>query len=184
MTLDLTDDEKLALVAHLRHALEYDPFPYAPRGSIRSSGLSLWDRARLLDHRRDELRVHVAGLKAEGLMVGEAKRPAAGQGELHYAAVAAGHPPDPFRAEDPLSEVASVSSLHPQREALDSGVVTPEQPIQSWIFWEMPGAGQPNQYRVIHQAALRPESTAPGSLENGGGKVCHGSGGIVPLLAE
>jgi hypothetical protein len=30
-TLDLTDDEKLALVAHLRHALEYDPFPYAPR---------------------------------------------------------------------------------------------------------------------------------------------------------
>jgi hypothetical protein len=31
MTLDLTDDEKLALVAHLRHALEYDPFPYAPR---------------------------------------------------------------------------------------------------------------------------------------------------------
>jgi hypothetical protein len=31
MTLDLTDDEKLALVAHLRHALEYDPFPFAPR---------------------------------------------------------------------------------------------------------------------------------------------------------
>jgi hypothetical protein len=31
MTLDLTDDEKAALVAHLRHALEYDPFPYAPR---------------------------------------------------------------------------------------------------------------------------------------------------------
>ena len=31
MTLDLTDDEKLALVAHLRHALEYAPFPYAPR---------------------------------------------------------------------------------------------------------------------------------------------------------
>ncbi len=30
-TLDLTDDEKLVLVAHLRHALEYDPFPYAPR---------------------------------------------------------------------------------------------------------------------------------------------------------
>jgi hypothetical protein len=30
-TLDLTDDEKLAPVAHLRHALEYDPFPYAPR---------------------------------------------------------------------------------------------------------------------------------------------------------
>jgi hypothetical protein len=30
-TLDLTDDEKAALVAHLRHALEYDPFPYAPR---------------------------------------------------------------------------------------------------------------------------------------------------------
>jgi len=30
-TLDLTDDEKLALVAHLRHALEYDPFPFAPR---------------------------------------------------------------------------------------------------------------------------------------------------------
>ena len=31
MTLDLTDDEKFALVAHLRHALEYDPYPYAPR---------------------------------------------------------------------------------------------------------------------------------------------------------
>ena len=31
MLLDLTDDE---LVAHLRHALEYDPFPYA-RGSTR-----------------------------------------------------------------------------------------------------------------------------------------------------
>jgi hypothetical protein len=31
MTLDLTDDEAAALVAHLRHALEYDPFPYAPR---------------------------------------------------------------------------------------------------------------------------------------------------------
>ena len=30
-TLDLTDDEKAALVADLRHALEYDPFPYAPR---------------------------------------------------------------------------------------------------------------------------------------------------------
>jgi hypothetical protein len=31
MTLDLTDDEAHALVAHLKHALEYDPFPYAPR---------------------------------------------------------------------------------------------------------------------------------------------------------
>jgi hypothetical protein len=31
MVLDFTDDEKLALVAHLRDALEYDPFPYAPR---------------------------------------------------------------------------------------------------------------------------------------------------------
>jgi hypothetical protein len=30
-TLDLADDEKLALVAHLRHALEYDPYPYVPR---------------------------------------------------------------------------------------------------------------------------------------------------------
>jgi hypothetical protein len=30
-TLDLTEDEKAALVAHLRHALEYDPFPFAPR---------------------------------------------------------------------------------------------------------------------------------------------------------
>jgi hypothetical protein len=28
-TLDLTDDEKLALVSHLRQAIEYDPFPYA-----------------------------------------------------------------------------------------------------------------------------------------------------------
>ena len=31
MTLDPTDDEKAALVAHLRHALEYDPFPFALR---------------------------------------------------------------------------------------------------------------------------------------------------------
>jgi hypothetical protein len=31
MTLDLTDDETAALVAHLKHALEYDPFPLAPR---------------------------------------------------------------------------------------------------------------------------------------------------------
>jgi hypothetical protein len=31
MVLDLADDEKLGLVAHLRHALEYDPFPYTPR---------------------------------------------------------------------------------------------------------------------------------------------------------
>jgi hypothetical protein len=31
MTFDLTDDETRALVAHLKHALEYDPFPYAPR---------------------------------------------------------------------------------------------------------------------------------------------------------
>ena len=27
----MTDDEARALAAHLRHALEYDPFPYAPR---------------------------------------------------------------------------------------------------------------------------------------------------------
>jgi hypothetical protein len=31
MTLDLTEDEAAALVAHLKHALEYDPFPFAPR---------------------------------------------------------------------------------------------------------------------------------------------------------
>jgi hypothetical protein len=31
MTLDLTEDEARALAAHLKHALEYDPFPYAPR---------------------------------------------------------------------------------------------------------------------------------------------------------
>jgi hypothetical protein len=31
MVFDVTDDEKLALVAHLRHALEHDPFPHAPR---------------------------------------------------------------------------------------------------------------------------------------------------------
>jgi hypothetical protein len=31
MTLDLTDDEAAALAKHLRHAIEYDPFPYAPR---------------------------------------------------------------------------------------------------------------------------------------------------------
>jgi hypothetical protein len=29
--VDLTDDEKPALVAHLRHTLEYDAFPYALR---------------------------------------------------------------------------------------------------------------------------------------------------------
>jgi hypothetical protein len=34
MTLDLTKDEAAALVACLRHALEYDPYPFAP-GSIR-----------------------------------------------------------------------------------------------------------------------------------------------------
>jgi hypothetical protein len=31
MLLDLTDDETRALVTRLRHAIEYDPFPYAPR---------------------------------------------------------------------------------------------------------------------------------------------------------
>jgi hypothetical protein len=31
MTLDLADDEAAALAAHLWHALEYDPFPFAPR---------------------------------------------------------------------------------------------------------------------------------------------------------
>jgi hypothetical protein len=30
-TLDFTDDEKLALVAHPRQAIEYDPYPFAPR---------------------------------------------------------------------------------------------------------------------------------------------------------
>ena len=31
MTLDLTDEEATALAKHLRHALDYDPFPLAPR---------------------------------------------------------------------------------------------------------------------------------------------------------
>jgi len=31
MNLDLTEDEARALAAHLKHAFEYDPFPYAPR---------------------------------------------------------------------------------------------------------------------------------------------------------
>jgi hypothetical protein len=31
MTLALTEDETASLVAHLRRAIEYDPFPYAPR---------------------------------------------------------------------------------------------------------------------------------------------------------
>jgi hypothetical protein len=31
MTLDLTDDETAALVAHLKHAIEYDRYPMAPR---------------------------------------------------------------------------------------------------------------------------------------------------------
>jgi hypothetical protein len=35
-TLDLTDDEKPALVAHLRHALEYDPFPFAPLDPLKA----------------------------------------------------------------------------------------------------------------------------------------------------
>jgi hypothetical protein len=30
MTLDLTDDEARAHAAQLRHALEYDPYPFAP----------------------------------------------------------------------------------------------------------------------------------------------------------
>ena len=34
MTLDLTEYEAAALVACLRHALEYDPYPFAS-GSIR-----------------------------------------------------------------------------------------------------------------------------------------------------
>jgi hypothetical protein len=44
MTLDRTDDEKAALVAHLRHALEYEPYPFAPRldplseGDLRAAG--------------------------------------------------------------------------------------------------------------------------------------------------
>jgi len=31
MTLDLTDEERGALVQILRRALDYDPFPHAPR---------------------------------------------------------------------------------------------------------------------------------------------------------
>ena len=31
MTLDLTDEESTALAKHLRHALDYDPYPLAPR---------------------------------------------------------------------------------------------------------------------------------------------------------
>ena len=31
MNLDLTEDAARALAAHLKHALECDPFPYAPR---------------------------------------------------------------------------------------------------------------------------------------------------------
>jgi len=33
-------------------------------------------------------------------------------------------------------------------------------------------------------APVLPEDAAPLVAENGGGKVCHGSGGIVPQLAE
>ena len=43
-TLDLTDDEKLALVAHPRHALEYDPYPYAPRLDPLKAILGSWNR--------------------------------------------------------------------------------------------------------------------------------------------
>jgi hypothetical protein len=31
MTLDLTDDEARALARHLRHAIDDDPYPHAPR---------------------------------------------------------------------------------------------------------------------------------------------------------
>ena len=31
MTLDLTDEEAAALTKHLRQALDYDPYPLAPR---------------------------------------------------------------------------------------------------------------------------------------------------------
>jgi hypothetical protein len=31
MTLDLTDDEARALARHLQQAIDYDPFPFAPR---------------------------------------------------------------------------------------------------------------------------------------------------------
>jgi hypothetical protein len=31
MTLDLTDDEAAALAKHLRHAIDYDRYPLAPR---------------------------------------------------------------------------------------------------------------------------------------------------------
>jgi len=31
MTLDPTEDEAGALFAHSEHAIDYDPFPYAPR---------------------------------------------------------------------------------------------------------------------------------------------------------
>ena len=35
MTLELTDDEAAALAEHLRQAIDYARYPYAPRGSIR-----------------------------------------------------------------------------------------------------------------------------------------------------
>jgi hypothetical protein len=38
MTLHLTDDEARALVAHPKHALEYDPFPYAHPGGGHAEG--------------------------------------------------------------------------------------------------------------------------------------------------
>jgi hypothetical protein len=31
VTLDLTDDEVIALIEHLKHALDADPYPLAPR---------------------------------------------------------------------------------------------------------------------------------------------------------
>jgi hypothetical protein len=31
MTLDLTDQEAAALTRHLRQAIDYDPYPFAPR---------------------------------------------------------------------------------------------------------------------------------------------------------
>lgn len=36
MMLDLTEDEATALAAHLRHVIEYDPFPHALQVASRA----------------------------------------------------------------------------------------------------------------------------------------------------
>ena len=46
MTLDLTEDEAAALAVHLRHALDYDPFPHTLQVASRAMLAKLEGAAR------------------------------------------------------------------------------------------------------------------------------------------